>query len=366
MHGPDVYRSRPAASSKVARKPRGLVRSRAREPLRSALPSSASHRARPRLSRRARTASAGTDRDVPIIDREGAIAPLRLAIGKDGLGIELAGPATVECLDVVELVVRLPHVKFPFDVSGGVAKFRHKRGELERVGVELDARRVARWAEPRLRGLLSPGPCTVIVEPRAFGATVTVHRGRQSAARRSHAARGARLRARARADARRARRSSSTVRAARISSSPATALAIRAVAALVGDAARREGARFVMPRCRGPSRAASPAGGRRACTGLRGHAHVGLGRERRRAVRRVRARSAATPRRPGRERPARARSPRSPTRRRSPRRPRCSRAKPTTRAWLAISIARASSMWRRSSERRGIPRSRGASPRSTR
>jgi hypothetical protein len=98
------------------------------------------------------------ERDVPVIDREALIAPLRLAIGKDGLGIELAGPATVECLDVVELVVRLPHVKFPFDVSGGVAKFRHKRGELERVGVELDARRVARWAEPRLRGLLSAGP----------------------------------------------------------------------------------------------------------------------------------------------------------------------------------------------------------------
>ena len=66
---------------------------------------------------------------VPAIDREGATIPLRLAIGKDGLGIELAGPASMECVDVVELVVRLPHVKFPFDVSGGVAKFRHKRGE---------------------------------------------------------------------------------------------------------------------------------------------------------------------------------------------------------------------------------------------
>jgi len=189
---------------------------------------------------RARTASAGAERDVPIIDREGVIAPLRLAIGKDGLGIELAGPATVECLEVVELVVRLPHVKFPFDVSGGVAKFRHKRGELERVGVELDARRVARWAEPRLHGLLSAGPCTVIVEPRAFGATVTVHaRSHTPLAALAfdlalvpthgelvlvvHGARGAHL------------------------VEPATALAIRAVAVLAGDVARREGARFVMP-----------------------------------------------------------------------------------------------------------------------
>ncbi len=140
----------------------------------------------------------------PTIDRGGAIAPLRLAIGKDGLGIELARTAVVECLDVVELVVRLPHVKFPFDVSGGVAKFRHKRGELERVAVELDARRVARWAEPRLRGLLSPGPCTVVVEPRAFGATMTIHaRSNPSAAACTRAAPGARVRRRDRPVARR-------------------------------------------------------------------------------------------------------------------------------------------------------------------
>jgi hypothetical protein len=175
----------------------------------------------------------------PKIDREGAITPLRLAIGKDGLGIELAGPTTLACLEVVELVVRLPHVKFPFDVSGGVARFRHKRGELERLAVELDARRVARWAEPRLRGLLSAGPCTVVVEPRAFGATVTIHARASTGApapgtRMSalafevalvpshaelaiavHSARGAHL------------------------VEPATSLAIRAVDALLGDAARR-------------------------------------------------------------------------------------------------------------------------------
>lgn len=182
----------------------------------------------------------------PSIDRAGAIAPLRLAIGKDGLGIELAAPATLGCLDVVELVVRLPHVKFPFDVSGGVARFRHKRGELERLAIELDARRLARWAEPRLGGLLSPGPCTVIIAPRAFAATVTVH-ARTNVSRAAlharipalafdvalvpsltdlslvvHAARGAHL------------------------VEPATTLAIRAVAALLGDAARREGARFLL------------------------------------------------------------------------------------------------------------------------
>ncbi|HSO33333.1 MAG TPA: hypothetical protein VLT33_12455 [Labilithrix sp.] len=171
---------------------------------------------------------------------------LRLAIGRDGLGIELARPAVMGCLEVVELVVRLPHVKFPFDVSGGVTKFRHKRGELERLAVELDARRVARWAEPRLRGLLSPGACTVSVVPRAFGALVTVNARTNVSAAAPHA----RLAALAfeiavvpaQGDL------SLVVHAARGAHlvEPATTLAIRALGALLGDDARREGARFVV------------------------------------------------------------------------------------------------------------------------
>ena len=198
------------------------------------------------------TEARSTDDERPEIDREGHIARLRLAIGKDGLGIELADPSVMACLDVVELVVRLPHVKFPFDVSGGVAKFRHKRGELERLAVELDARRVARWAEPRLRGLLTPGPCTVLVQPRAFGATVTIH-ARTSVS--SAALSGGPVRTHLPALAFEVSLVPShsdlavavhTARGAHLVE-PATTLAIRAFAALVGDAARREGARFVLP-----------------------------------------------------------------------------------------------------------------------
>src|SRR5690606_23581796 len=140
----------------------------------------------------------------------------------------------LECLDIVELVVRLPQVRFPFDVTGGVAKFRHRRGELERIAVELDARRAARWAEPRLRGLLGAGPCSITIAPRAFGATVTIlstDRGRPPSALAfelalvadpeltivTHSARGANL------------------------PGPATALAIRATSRLLGDVAKREG-----------------------------------------------------------------------------------------------------------------------------
>ncbi|MBX3185409.1 MAG: hypothetical protein KF819_00275 [Labilithrix sp.] len=199
----------------------------------------------PRRPREARGRSSSASHEAPAIDREGAVIQLRLAIGKDGLGIELAGPAVVACVDVTELVVRLPHVRFPFDVSGGVAKFRHKRGVLERIAVELDARRVARWAEPRLGGLLAAGPCSVVVEPRAYGATFTVHaRSHISASRATrvpalafelalltshgdlsvvvHGARGVNLIA------------------------PPTTLALRAAGALLGDVARREGSRFLL------------------------------------------------------------------------------------------------------------------------
>ena len=85
-----------------------------------------------------------------------ATAPLalRLAIGRDGIGLELAEPAELGCLRVVELSTTLPGMRFPVDVSGGVTRFRHRRGELQILRVEVAARDVERWMAPRLRGLV--------------------------------------------------------------------------------------------------------------------------------------------------------------------------------------------------------------------
>lgn len=208
-----------------------------------------------------------------MVKREGSAlaVSLRLAIGKDGLGIELAQRVALPPLDVVELVVRLPNVRFPFDVTGGITKFRHRRGELDRMALELDARRVARWAEPQLRGLIAAGPCTVSIVPRAFGATVTLVAG---APPMGEANASASADADANADLQRqgegGRTSSEsralafeiafaggasaelaivvhTARGANLVA-PATLLAIRAVATLIGEHATREGSRFVVPR----------------------------------------------------------------------------------------------------------------------
>ncbi len=195
------------------------------------------------------------------IDRgETSAVALRLAIGKDGLGLELARPTPLGCLDVTELFVRLPSVRFPFDVTGGVAKFRHRRGVLDRASLELDARRAARWAEPKLRGLLGTGPCEVTLALRAFGATVTILDISSGLPRALafelallagpeltvivHTARGANL------------------------PRPATQSAIRAVHLLFGDRARREGAMFIIPKAaEALARAILPDAGVRAPLG---------------------------------------------------------------------------------------------------
>ena len=96
---------------------------------------------------------------------------LRLAIGKDGLGLELARPARIACVEVTDLAATLPTARFPIDVSGGVARFRHRRGLLQALALEAPSRGVERWAAPRLRGLVSAEAPEVWISARGDGAT---------------------------------------------------------------------------------------------------------------------------------------------------------------------------------------------------
>jgi hypothetical protein len=100
--------------------------------------------------------------------------PLRLAIGRDGIGIELAEAVRIECLRVSELAATLPGMRFPVDVSGGVARFRHRRGELLRAEVEIRARELEAWLSARLRGVVGVRRPHVGVTVRRAGATVCV------------------------------------------------------------------------------------------------------------------------------------------------------------------------------------------------
>jgi hypothetical protein len=153
----------------------------------------------------------------------------------------------VACLVVTQLAAGLAGMRFPLDVSGGVARFRHRRGELQRLEVEVGARRIERWAAPRLRGVLgmrSPDVWIGVARSRATVCVAATSGPEESWASPPPAvafdlhalvegenlvlvvanARGVGLAA------------------------TATAIAIACVEAALGDSARREGATFVFRR----------------------------------------------------------------------------------------------------------------------
>jgi tetratricopeptide (TPR) repeat protein len=106
--------------------------------------------------------------------REPAAIELRLAIGRDGVGLELARPTGIGCLLVTDLAASLPGSRFPLDVSGGVSRFRHRRGRLERLELELGARALEGWAAAKLGGLIGPSRPDVWIGVRASGAVVSI------------------------------------------------------------------------------------------------------------------------------------------------------------------------------------------------
>jgi len=139
----------------------------------------------------------------------------------------------------MELTASLPGLRFPLDVSGGVSRFRNRRGIVERVVIEVPRPALEQWAAPRLRGLLGVATPKVMLFVRRSGVTVGVvsaEDGRALAFEVEldttgddlglsvHDARGIGLQG------------------------PATPLAVRALHAVAGDAADREGARFAFPR----------------------------------------------------------------------------------------------------------------------
>jgi tetratricopeptide (TPR) repeat protein len=113
----------------------------------------------------------------PVGARYGAQAggvELRLAIGREGIGLELVNPTLMGCLRIVELRTTLPGLQFPLDVSGGVKRFRHRRAELQHLRVDVEARSLEHWAPPRLRGLVSERTPNVWLRVAPAQATVCI------------------------------------------------------------------------------------------------------------------------------------------------------------------------------------------------
>jgi tetratricopeptide (TPR) repeat protein len=93
-------------------------------------------------------------------------------MSKSGLGIELVEPFAVGPISVVTLSIALPGVRFPIDLSGGVARFRHRRGTLLAMAVEMSTTELCRWAAPRLKGFLGEASPSLSIIPVESGVLV--------------------------------------------------------------------------------------------------------------------------------------------------------------------------------------------------
>ncbi|MDW8250444.1 MAG: tetratricopeptide repeat protein, partial [Myxococcales bacterium] len=93
-------------------------------------------------------------------------ATLRLAVSRKGLGLELGNPVRLgPGLRVDEVITSLPHLRFPIDLSGGVPRFRHCRGRLERLILTLPRAELEAWASLTLTHVLGEGTPSFTVVP---------------------------------------------------------------------------------------------------------------------------------------------------------------------------------------------------------
>ncbi|HKO52589.1 MAG TPA: tetratricopeptide repeat protein [Polyangiaceae bacterium] len=103
--------------------------------------------------------------------------PLRLTVTRGVLGIELYEPIELGPIDVAQLSITLPNLKFPLDLSGGVPHFRNRRGELEHAVLKSTLTRLARYFESRLGDVLGAlvRPVAVFARPQGIGVGLVAH-----------------------------------------------------------------------------------------------------------------------------------------------------------------------------------------------
>jgi cellulose synthase operon protein C len=99
--------------------------------------------------------------------------PLRLTVARGALGLELYEPLGVGPFVVESLSLLLPNLKFPVDLSGGVSRFRHRRGDLEHLGLSLAFDKLAKLVLPRVKDVV-PDARRVVVWGRSSGVGVGI------------------------------------------------------------------------------------------------------------------------------------------------------------------------------------------------
>ncbi|MFZ5894237.1 MAG: tetratricopeptide repeat protein [Myxococcota bacterium] len=96
--------------------------------------------------------------------------PLRLTAQRGALGLELYEAVELGPLRITALTLTLTGLNFPLDLSGGVPKFRHRRGELEHVTLQIPFEALGRWIDRRVSAAFeSVRPVSVYVVPGGLG-----------------------------------------------------------------------------------------------------------------------------------------------------------------------------------------------------
>ena len=159
---------------------------------------------------------------------------LRLRAIRGALSIDLESPVDVGPLLVRHVTYSLPGLRFPVDLSGGVSRFRHRRGHLEIIEVEARLGRLAAalapnakraWDSPALRLHILPSPLGLVIglcdeSSRALAFNATLAPDQEALRWIVSDARGVGI------------------------DTPAHALALRVAEAILGKLARRSGSVF--------------------------------------------------------------------------------------------------------------------------
>ncbi|HKQ68097.1 MAG TPA: hypothetical protein VJT73_02095, partial [Polyangiaceae bacterium] len=95
-----------------------------------------------------------------------------MAVTKGGLGLELDEPLSLGAFEVEQLSIALVGLTFPVDLSGGVTRFRHRRGSLEHLALSVRRDRLTASLASNMRGVLGRASPTVTVTSIAGGAMI--------------------------------------------------------------------------------------------------------------------------------------------------------------------------------------------------
>lgn len=106
----------------------------------------------PNLEKRAPTGGAAPSAEARALGEKRAedALPLRLSVARGALGVELTRSLPLGGVSLEELVLSLPGLAFPLDLSKGVKQFRSRRTLLERLAFRVDCSQIAQFLQSRL------------------------------------------------------------------------------------------------------------------------------------------------------------------------------------------------------------------------